>query len=36
VTDVIQAYFSLNLVAVALWVAWVEYRRLLRGEVGRR
>ncbi len=34
-TAVVQAYFSLNLVAVALWVMWVEYRRLLRREVGR-
>lgn len=33
--DVIQAWASLDLIAVALWVAWVEYRRLVRSEVGR-
>lgn len=33
--EVIQAAASLNVVAVALWVAWVEVRRLLRQEVGR-
>lgn len=32
-TAVIQAWFSLNLVAVVLWAAAVEMRRWLRGEM---
>lgn len=31
----VQAASSLMLVAVALWVMWVEIGRLLRREVGR-
>jgi hypothetical protein len=33
--ELIQAWASLELVAAVLWVMWVEYRRLLRREVGR-
>lgn len=33
--ELIQDWASLNLVAVVLWVAWVEVRRLLREAVGR-
>jgi hypothetical protein len=33
--ELIQSAASLNLVAVVLWVMWVEVRRLLRQEAGR-
>lgn len=32
---ILRDWASLNVVGLALWVMWVEYRRLLRGEVGR-
>lgn len=31
----VQAASSLMLVAAALWVLWMEYRRWIHGEVGR-